>query len=107
MDELQLTLCNGKVYLWGISSHPEEQFVPKERLRSIWTMLFSSQDISYATIELELPTQKNIIVVSNELKLSYGQYEDEIKLVIKKILVDSIFLDFEILGNEFLLSKKM
>ncbi|MEW5896202.1 MAG: DEAD/DEAH box helicase [Nanoarchaeota archaeon] len=106
MDELQLTISNGKTYLWGISSHPEEQFVPKNRLYAIWNKLFSLSDPAPAKIELELPASNGSIMVSNELKLSYGQYEDHTLLTKKKFLVDSFILDFKILKDEFLLSEK-
>ena len=106
MDELQITLSDGKAYLWGISSYPEEQFVPQERLMSIWSLLFSSPEISYAKIGMELPTQKDVIVVSPELKLSYGQYEEHAKPVIKNFFVDSLILNSELLRSEFLLSDK-
>ncbi len=114
MDELQLTLHNGKAYLWAISSHPQEQFTPKERLESIWSLLFSSQaslqnpsvDISYTTLELELPTWKDNVVVSNELKFPYGQYEEYTQFTFKTFRVDSIILNFDLLQNEFLLSEK-
>ena len=109
MDELQLSCYNGELHLWGVSSYPEEQFTPKERLNKTYNMLFSPNEINYlkfSKLEIEIPAVKNSIIVSDELKLVYGQYDDSGKASIRKFHVDCIILELGTIMNELLRSEK-
>lgn len=106
MDEIQLTWNKGKLYFWGVSSHPEEQFTPKKRLEDIFNRLFSLKAEQFSKLEIEIPTVGKYIIVPDALKLSYGQYAEAQKAIPVKFRIDAIEVDFKILLDEFIHSQK-
>src|SRR3989338_4907768 len=107
MDELQLTWNGKKLYLWGVSSHTDEQFTPEERLKKIIGILFPYKtSLCFLKQNIEIPAIGNTIVVPYALKLAYGQYIDMQKAIPKKIQINAIEIELRELIDGFLLSRK-
>lgn len=116
MDEIQLTWDGEKLYLWGISSHPEEQFTPQERLKNIFCGLFPYKVPKFSPLNIRIPIISGSILVPDAFKLGYGQYDEiqnddaqkaPIKKTTSKIFqIQTIEIELNYLIDGFLLSKK-
>ncbi|MFH1637211.1 MAG: DEAD/DEAH box helicase [Candidatus Woesearchaeota archaeon] len=74
MDELQATFINGRIFIWGISSRPEEIFTPIARLEKAYSELFKAQSTVKKTSNIEITATANTPLVPPSMKLFYNQF---------------------------------
>ncbi len=105
MDELQATFVKDKLFIWGVSSNPEEGFTPITRLEKLYEELFLIKAFNKKIIEIEMPAIDDRFVVSPSMRLFYDQFGIE-KSKVKKFSVNCIEADNFALINNFLQQEK-
>ncbi len=74
MDELQATFIKEKLFIWGVSSDPDEVFTPPSRLQQFCNELFLIKNIHAKINKVEILTVGKTIVVPPSMKLFYEQF---------------------------------
>lgn len=75
MDELQITFIEGKLFLWGVSSHTDKVFTPIDRLKKAYSKLFISEKIITETNNIEIPAIGDAPVVPPSMRLFFNQFD--------------------------------
>ncbi|MBI2576767.1 hypothetical protein HYV84_06130, partial [Candidatus Woesearchaeota archaeon] len=100
MHELQATFIENKLFLWGISSNPDEVFTPLDKLEKIYDELFLSKVASKKTYRIEMPAAGDALVVPPSMKLSFNQFDVK-KAALKIFSVGGIEISSKALIQNF------